>query len=340
MDSDGTRQDLAPGGTSAGDPASRLASTASLQHGAFTRAQALAAGWSAAAIDTRLRNGSWRLLGRGVYAVTAALPTPQRDRHRLAVAARLLALAPDHVASHRSAALLHGWPVLGIPPPQPLLSRSPRTTTDASSSRFVRVATLAELDIVELDGLQVTSPARTVVDVARHEQWRSAVVVGDAALRAGLDPEQLAEVAGRCRKWPGGTAGLQVVHFADGRADGPLESIARVAFAALGLPAPELQVEVRDLEGRLIGIVDFLWRAQRTVCEMDGLLKYDGDPFALRREKEREDDLRRSGLEVVRGLWSEAYPRPELLCRRVREAFALAARFGDLPVRHLLPPAA
>ncbi len=109
-------------------------------------------------------------------------------------------------------------------------------------SRFVRVATLAETDIVELEGLRATSPARTVVHVARHEQQRSAVVVGDAALRAGLDPEQLAEVAGRCRTWPGGAAALQVVRFADGRADGPLESIARVAFAALGLPSPELQL--------------------------------------------------------------------------------------------------
>lgn len=327
--------DVAPG-----DPASRLEATALLQHGAFTRQQALAAGWSAAVIDTCLRNGSWQQLGRGVYAVTAALPTPQLDRHRLDVAARLLALAPDHVASHRSAALLHGWPVLGSPPLQPLLTRSPRRPSDASSSRFVRVATLADTDIVHVEGLLVTSPAWTVVDVARHEQHRSAVVVGDAALRAGLDPEQLVEIAGRCRTWPGGAAALQVVRFADGRADGPLESIARVAFAALGLPAPELQVSVRDLEGRLIGIVDFLWRAQRTVCEMDGLLKYDGDPFALRREKEREDDLRRSGLEVVRGLWSETYLRPALLCQRVQEAFSLAARLRDLPVRHLLPPAA
>ena len=323
-----------------GDQASRLAATALLQHGAFTRSQALAAGWSAAAIDTCLRNGSWQQLGRGVYAVTAALPTPRRDRHRLAVAARLLALAPDHVASHPSPALLHGWPVLGSPPPQPLITRSPRTPSDASSTRFIRVATLAETDIVHVEGLRVTSPARTVVDIVRHEQRRAAVVVGDAALRAGLDREQLAEVAGRCRTWPGGAAGLQVVRFADGRADGPLESIARVAFAALELPAPELQVEVRDLEGRLIGIVDFLWRAQRTVCEMDGLLKYDRDPFALRREKEREDDLRRSGLEVVPGLWSETYPRPELLGWRIREAFSLAARLRDLPVRHLLPPAA
>lgn len=165
-------------------------------------------------------------------------------------------------------------------------------------------------------------------------------MVADAALRAGLDGEQLAEVAGRCRSWPGGAAGLQVVRFADGRADGPLESIARVAFAAGQLPAPELQVEVRDLEGRLIGIVDFLWRAQRTVCEMDGLFKCDGDPLALRREKQREDDLRRTGLEVVRGLWSEADRRPALLCRRVEEAFELGARFRDRPVRYLLPPAA
>lgn len=43
-----------------------------------------------------------------------------------------------------------------------------------------------------------------MVDLARTECFRSAVVVADAALRAGTTTSLLAEVAGRCASWPGG----------------------------------------------------------------------------------------------------------------------------------------
>lgn len=115
--------------------------------------------------------------------------------------------------------------------------------------------------------------------------------------------------------------------------------MARLAFLDGGLPVPELQVPVRDEYGRLIGIVDFLWRAQRTAAEVDGLLKYTS-PLDLRREKQREDDLRRAGLEVVRADWREITRLPELVLRRVQDAFDMAERRRGLPERYLLPPAA
>lgn len=62
---------------------------------------------------------------------------------------------------------------------------------------------------------------------------------------------------------------MRVVRFADGRSESPLESISRVAFHELGLPAPEPQVEVW-LGDELLARVDFFWRHRKTVGEADG----------------------------------------------------------------------
>jgi len=67
----------------------------------------------------------------------------------------------------------------------------------ARRSRYVhmRGATLKPGEVVTVDGVLVTSPARTVVDLARTVPFEQAVVVADAALAIGLvDAEAVGEV--------------------------------------------------------------------------------------------------------------------------------------------------
>ena len=61
-------------------------------------------------------------------------------------------------------------------------------------------------------------------------------------------------------------------------------------FASLGLPKVEPQVVIQDRHGRFVGRVDLLFRAQRTIVELDGLVKYGGADGrqALIEEKRRE----------------------------------------------------
>jgi very-short-patch-repair endonuclease len=91
-----------------------------------------------------------------------------------------------------------------------------------------------------------------------------------------------------------------------------------------GLPAPELQVRFADTAG-LIGRVDFFFRAERTVVEFDGMLKYGGDGAreTLIREKLREDRLRALGLQVVRITWADL-AHPDRVIAQIRKAFARA----------------
>ena len=81
---------------------------------------------------------------------------------------------------------------------------------------------------------------------------------------------------------------------------------------AAGLPAPDLQWDVRDSSGNLIGRCDFAWRGGQLLGEFDGQIKYGrllrpgeqaGD--AVFREKRREDALRDTGARLIRWVWAD-----------------------------------
>ena len=111
--------------------------------------------------------------------------------------------------------------------------------------------------------------------------------------------------------------------LADGLAESPGESWARVIFGLLGLPKVEPQVVIRDRQGHFVGRVDFLFRAQRTIVEFDGLVKYAGADGrqGLIDEKRREDALRSLGYQVVRLTWRDLHD-PALVRRLVQDAFS------------------
>jgi hypothetical protein len=320
-------------------PLDRACALMAAQGGVITRAQARAAGLRGAQIQTLLRRGTWDAPARGVYA-----PALDGDdvgaAHAVAVAARARRFEGRHAACGLSAALVLGVPILGRPPTVPQLVRAPRGPNDTAGAPGLHVARLDNDDVVECRGVLVTSPARTAVDVARTRPFRDAVVVADAVLQAGVPRTELERVLDRCSRWPGVVAARRVVAFADERAESPLESLDRVAFAEGDLPRPLTQVNIYAPNGLWLARSDFAFEAQRTVVEPDGLAKYripDGRPVptwvddALVKEKERETGIRRCGLEVVRNDWDEAFHRPADLCERVRQHFGFAARYPAVP---------
>ena len=305
---------------------------AATQGGAFTRAQALKAGYTSSQIRTLLTQ-EWTDPHRGVYIERCLLEAASpMQRHVLLAAARTLTSRLSPVASHRTGALAHGLPILGRPPQKPQLTRAPRHPRDRSESTWPKVAPLDEAERTVAGGVPVTALARTACDVARTSSFREGIVVADAVLRRRVERADLLAAVRRCHSWPGGPAALRVAQFADGRADGPLESLTRVAYAWEGLPAPETQIEVWSPYGDFLGLVDFLFREQRVVGEADGLGKYD-KPLALQKEKMREEGLRACGLEVVRNVWDDVWTAPARaqLATRMRQAFEFAADKPPVP---------
>ncbi|TQM15250.1 hypothetical protein [Pseudonocardia kunmingensis] len=267
-------------------------------------------------VQRMLRAGHLTAVRRGSYVLGAAPDDPD-SRHALQVRAELAHLADGAVASHASAAVLHRLPTWGMRLQRVHVTRNWRTGGRTGRGLHLHTAPLHPDDIDLVDGLPVTSVARTVVDLARTLPFEAALVVADAALHALInDPEQLAalrtalaEVLARAAGWRGCPAARRVVAFADERSGSVGESRSRVAMARAGLPVPVLQWEVFGGAG-WIGTVDFGWPEKRTIGEFDGKEKYgrllrpgQSPADAVYAEKRREDALRAENLSMVRWGW-------------------------------------
>lgn len=246
------------------------------------------------------------------------------QKHVMEIRAALAALRTEGVVSHRSAAAVWGLPIVGRVAGGVHLTfhgRSGGTTR----SQLARHAVDEPLPQAIVDGMRVTSAARTVIDLARHDGFLAGVAAGDAALHRGL--VALDELHAELRA-AGSRRGVRtardVVAFVDGRSESPGESLSRVRMHELALPAPQLQHVVRDRDG-FVGRVDFWWDEARVVGEFDGRAKYGIDGAAreaadqLWDEKTREDRLRRTGVTVVRWTWADAW-RGGPMAERLRVA--------------------
>jgi len=302
--------------------------------GIRTAAELKAAGKSPAQISGLVRQGTLVRLRYGVYASgdMARQVRGQRDGNQLLdVAATLVRTDPGAVASHESAACIHGIDQFSGTDParsaQVWLTMPPGRNRANRRGVHLHSADLPASHVTEVYGMPVTTPARTVIDLARSLEFRAGVVAADSALHLKLVTKaELESVLVECSRWRGATKAGEVVAFADALSESVLESLARVVFRDCGLPPPELQVWAGGAE--VVGRVDFLWRRFRTVAEVDGRMKYANSVRAVR-QLERDRQLRDAGYEVVHFTWNDITQNPCYVNAAVREAF----RRGVLPRR-------
>lgn len=297
------------------------------QGGVVTRAQARACGCAEPEIRRLLRAGRWVTVRRGVLAAADAITEPHR-RLVADAAAVWLALGRRPVLSHGSAALLHGL-VLPASPTRAELTADPRVLR-ARIGRAFRLdeAGLPAHHTTVVDGLPVTTVARTVLDLARRLPWEEAVILADDALHRGLlHRDELERALRDCAVWPGVRQAARVVAAADGRAESPLETVCRLVFAGHGLPPPDLQGLIVDERAGWFARVDFLWADRRTVVEADGRLKYTR-PADLWDEKLRQERIEELGYAVLRVTWAQVTRAPQDTVARVLRAFARGALLG------------
>ena len=205
---------------------------------------------------------------RGVYA-DGELP----DDVPALVRAASLWLGGDLVACHTTAALLWGFDIrlAGTVDLDPLHFLGPGDMDNRLLGRLqVHPSSLGTDDAVLHKGVWVTPPARTACDVARLGARIDALATLDAALRSGTcDGDQLRASYERQRGLRGVVLLKQLIPFADGRAESPMESRMRWRFLDAGLPQPDLQVEVAA--GYRWHKLDIGCREHRLGAEFDGL---------------------------------------------------------------------
>lgn len=280
-----------------------------------------AAGYTEREVRRALRSGDLTSVRRGIYA-TSGVPAEPMARHAMSVRAAARGVASEAVVSHVSAAAMHGLPSWAVPLHRVHVTRGRRHGGRVDRVLHLHVARLAPDEIVIIDGIAVTSVARTVVDCARALAFEPALVVADAALHARtVAPAELMEALRRSARRRGNNGARRVIEFADGRAESVGETRSRVALWRAGIPTPLLQWEIGGNR------VDFGWVGRRTVGEFDGKIKYGRllrpgqDPGeVVFEEKVREDRLRAEGLAVVRWIWRELDDFTPVAAR-IRRAF-------------------
>ena len=328
--------------------------------GTFTTSDAVASGVSTDRLGTAVEAGALKRLARGVYSIAPGPLAAARFAAERWLESGVLVTAGECTVGE-----VWGVAAMGARVP---LDREPVTlliSREDSLARAVRVgrrsgvrlvvADLAPEDIVDWDGLRVTSPLRTGLDIARrHGRSRASALVPlcsgarmEIALRSGLialdtpmmrpasdtvtarsrsvelrrsvitDLQHMAQrVNSHGMRWV-----WDVLPDVEPLLETALEGLAWAHLTDSGLPRPRPQEWVRGASGRRYR-ADFLI-GDRVILECDGAVKYvDQTPW---QEKQRQSDLEAAGYWVVRCTWDELIHRPHEVIARIARALRRAA---------------
>ncbi|PPJ29684.1 hypothetical protein C5E45_12445 [Nocardia nova] len=271
--------------------------------GLHRRRDAVSAGVGDDEIRRRCAIGSWRRVRRGAYAEASLLAElDDVARHRLAVAALLPEMAADAVVSHQSAAVM-----LGAPMSPALLDRVHVTRNRRHGGRIkpnLKVHCAPVTVVAERQGLLVTSPARTVIDLARTLPFESAVVVGDALAREfGVTAPALARELACARGRRGVDGARHVIGFLDPRSGGVEHSRIRVLLRLLGFPPAAAGGVIHADDGRVLGTADLYLGRTGVVLEVDGHRPIRARAHGGPSRRTPDAVLRRYGFQLVRTTW-------------------------------------
>ncbi|MBF6190657.1 type IV toxin-antitoxin system AbiEi family antitoxin domain-containing protein [Nocardia implantans] len=298
----------------------------------ISRQQALASGLSDKTLHRLCSTGKWQRLRAGHYLNSPGSGLGATGRHLLMTLATAESTSDSAVTSHCSAAVLHGMTTWGIPLDRVHLTRSRINGGRLSRRVVVHSARMEPDEITLVDDIRVTTPARTVLDIARSEGLDQSVVLGDSALRQGLTTTaELREHLRRARRRPGCRRAALALDFLDGRSGSVGASLSRILLHREGLPAPEVRARVFSDEEVCVGRVDFLFADLGVIGEFDGSDHRTAAPRgplpaarAVTAERVRTDRLRALGWAVVRWSWSDL-SAPAQLTDRLHAAIRTAA---------------
>ena len=261
-----------------------LAKLAAEQHGVVSVAQLHGIGLDKSAISRRLGRGRLHRLHRGVYAV-GHRGVSRQGRWMAAV----LAYGEGAVLSHGDAAALWGLlrPLEG---PVHVSIPTQRGARSPSGIRIHRCRSLVDRSLVSRrEGVPVTTVPRTIAD-----------------LRSTMPPRLVRRATRQAE-----LAGHRFESLEGDRTRSELE----VAFLALcrraRLPAPEVNVRLGRWE------VDFLWRVQRLVVEVDGFAYHRGS-VAFENDHARDLDLRGHGYALRRFTGRQIEREPRRIAAHLR----------------------
>jgi hypothetical protein len=293
----------------------RMDALARAQHGLVARHQAVELGFTTEAIRHRRRTGQWRDVLGGVYRLSGAIETP-----RFHAMAAVLGGGPGAVASHRSAAALHGVPGFTI---APVVISIPRSRRVLEGVRVEQSLALPVHHRRVVDGIPCTSVARTLFDLCGDVHARRAERALDTALarRWVTRPALWRVLDDLAVQGRAGVVLLRELLTERGPRYVPPESELEARFLELAavhhLPPPQRQADLGDHDA-WIGRVDFVWRDSRLVVEVDGAAFHDG-LVDRRRDEFRDQRLEADGWTVLRFRWDDFVNHAAVVADQIRQ---------------------
>ena len=238
------------------------------------------------------RRGGWHPLHRGVYAVGHRALT-----WRSHLVAAVYACGPAAVASHRAAGALHGLvsatrievsAARGCKPKPGITIHRPRGPSGE--------------DRTEVDGIPVTTVARTLVDLADVlDDGRLGKAVQQAEILRTFDLGALDEAGARAGKRKGRHRLARVLaayqpepELIRSEAERRLKQLCR----RHSLPQPQFNVWIEGHE------LDAYWPEASFALEVDGA-KTHNTTYAFHSDRRRDRALAREGIQVVRATWRD-----------------------------------
>ena len=273
------------------------------------------AGVSAQQIRRRLTLGRLIEVHRGVYLVGHEA----RHQHAMKMAA-LLACHPNDTLSHRTAADL--WSLLPYPAAADVwVTIPPERSATRPGIKIVR-AHLDSRDIRRHQGMALTSPPRTLLDIAAivdRDQLERAVA--EAQYRRLASEDELRDQLARNRRKPGVKALRDVIGIPGGpkRTVSPAERGMLRLLRRGGFTGYETNAKIHGYE------VDVLWRELDFAIEVDGYDAHSGR-IAFERDRLKLARLGAKGVSVMPVTGRQLKTDPDGTERRLREALAAAAR--------------
>ena len=285
-----------------------LAEIAARQRGLVTNEDLAAVGLGRGAVARRIAAGHLRPLHRGVYALGPVLAPGAREL------AAVLSCGSAAVLSHHAAAAL--W---GIRPPQTgdIDVTVTRQLRPRAGVRIHRARALDPREVTVRAGIPITAPPRTLLDLATVLDERSlARAVEEAEVQRLVRRDALTVPRGR----RGAAALRRVLDLAHEPAFTRSEAEAKLLalIRAARLPTPEVNARIGGYE------VDFLWREQRLVVEVDGFA-YHSSREAFERDRRKDADLQALGLRTSRITYRQIAYEPHATIALLATALSMRA---------------
>ncbi len=283
-----------------------IARIAGRQDNVIGHDQLIAAGLTRAAIAYRVRAGRMQRWHRGVYILGPAPPTPMAKARAAALAG-----GANAVVSHRSAACLFGLvPDIAGDVEITVAGRNPGSHPGI---RLHRVPELPRQEITAMNGLRITTIARTICDLAATESARETEhALQEALYRRVVTPRAIERVIAREPRRRGAPVIRALIE--DPRLTrSERERLLLRLIEAAQLPKPLTNVAVHGYP------VDVFWPTESLVLEFDGWGAH-GHRLAFESDRKRDQVLLAAGIRVLRITDRQLKHEPIAVAARIAQA--------------------